>query len=123
MFRRIIATAAILLLGGCAATAQPISQESLAKAAFSAKAAYAGALIVAAPIVALPRCERFPAPCVYQSTVNTIRKLDLAADAATQAAEDAVRSLDGDTTLMKLVVDNAANAVKAFKTIVDKGGK
>lgn len=127
LFVSVLAASAITL-GGCAAfnvAAQPVSQETLAKSAYAAKAAYAVALIGAAQVVATPRCERAPPPCVPQAIVDQVRKFDLAADTATQAAEDAVRNLKNDPTLMQLAVDNATNAVKAFKTISDiyKGGK
>lgn len=131
--KKLLSSLAIaLLLGGCSvlkaahtASSTTVSQETLAKSAYAAKATYAVALVGAAQVVKLPRCEKASAPCVWQSTVNTIRKLDVAADTATQAAEDAVRNLNGDPTLMALVVDNASNAVKAFQTIVDssKGAK
>lgn len=108
-----------VMIGGCTAIAQvnaSIDRATVAKTAYTAKAAYVAALTVAAEAVKLPRCEWAPAPCIPQAAVDQIRKADTVAGQATQAAEDAARNLNSDPTVLQLLVDNAGKAVALFKS-------
>ena len=98
---------------------QPVDMTSYAQAAYAAKTGYAVALVAAAQIVKMPRCEVAPAPCVPQAVVNSIRNADLAADAATQSAEDLVRTQGSNPSLVKVGVAAATNAVSALTQIVN----
>lgn len=119
-----LAVMAILAVAatGCAALTKTVPSSDMAtmeKAAFAAKSAYAVALVGMVQINKMPRCEIAPAPCVHQSVVDTMRKLDLAADQATQAAEDLVRSQRGSPSVVQLGVEAATKAVAAFSGIVN----
>lgn len=117
------------VLSACTAIstgAQSVNLDAANKSAYAAKASYGAALVVAAQYVQLPRCERPPAPalCSKQAIVDQIRKADLAADAATQAAENAVRTLGSDPMIVTAAVEAATQSVTAFKAITSVyGGK
>lgn len=114
------AIGALFLIAGCATVqqaSQPVDMTALAQAAFVAKSTYIAAMVVEKQILDLERCDRNPKPpCVWQSTVDNMRKIELAADAATQSAENAVRSLGSDPALVAVLVAAATNAANGFKT-------
>lgn len=99
----------------------PSTMDAANKAAYTAKAGYAASLIVAAQYVKLTRCEAPSAPalCSKQAVVDQIRKADLAADAATQAAENAVRNLGSDPLIVSAAVEAATQSVAALTTITN----
>lgn len=130
MMRKLIGViAASVLLAACSAintAAQSVNTDDANKAAYAAKATYASVLVVAAQYVKLTRCEAPAAPvlCSKQVVVDQIRKADLAADAATQAAENAVRTMGSDPAVITAAVTAATQAAAAFKIIAGVyGGK
>jgi len=116
-----------MLLTACSAintattSLTPSAMDAANKSAYTAKAGYAAALVVAAQYVKLPRCEKPSAPalCSKQAVVDQIRKADLAADAATQAAENAVRTLGTDPMIVTAAVEAATQSVTALTTITN----
>lgn len=125
--RKLLAIVALSLLAGCSAintatsSLTPSTMDAANKAAFTAKAGYAASLIVAAQYVKLTRCEapKAPALCSKQAVVDQIRRADLAADAATQAAENAVRTLGTDPMIVSAAVEAATQTVAALTTITN----
>lgn len=126
--RKLLSAFGVLLaLSACSAintatqSVTPNTMDAANKAAFTAKAGYAASLIVAAQYVKLTRCEAPAAPalCSKQAVVDQIRKADLAADAATQAAENAVRTLGTDPLIVSAAVEAATQSVTALTTITN----
>ncbi len=122
MNRLALIVALVFLATGCdavkVATAQ-VDVVTLQKSAFTARAAYVGYLEVAVNITDLPRCERAPAPCVYQETVNQIRAVARTAGAATKQAEEMAQNPGVNPTVLSVSVDAATRAVAVFKTTVE----
>lgn len=123
--RLVLAAVFALVLGACAPAANlataPVDMAALSKSAFAARSAYAATLIVATQYVRLPRCGQPASPpiCSDPPIVATMRKAELAADAATLAGEDAVRTLGATPALAQLAVTGATNSVQAFKAIAE----
>lgn len=123
--RKFLAVAGIaLLLGACALTSltKPLPATTtvdLQKSAYAAKLTFQGALIVAVAYIELPRCGRPTSPvvCSQQSIVDIMRNSIKAADAGTQAAEDAARSLNADSTALSALVTAAEKSVTALQAI------
>lgn len=126
--RKILSALGIVLaLSACSAintatqSVSPSAMDVANKSAYTAKTGYAAALVVAGQYVKLTRCEA-PAPpalCSKQAVVDQIRKADLAADAATQAAENAVRTLGTDPLIVSAAVEAATQSVTALTTITN----
>ena len=125
MRKTVYLVAMALALSSCSAintatkSVTPSAMDAANKSAYTAKAGYAAALIVAGQYVKLTRCEAPAAPplCSKQAVVDQIRKADLAADAATQAAENAVRNLGSDPLIVSAAVEAATQSVAAFTAI------
>jgi len=120
--KKIIATALFLLVGACSAVqvaTTPVDTVSLQKAAFAARATYVGLLEVAVNVTDMPRCERAPAPCVYQATVNKIRSVQKTAGDATKQADELARNPGTSPTVLSVSVDAATRAVTVFKSTVE----
>lgn len=123
--RKFLAVAGIaLLLAGCALTSltkpvTPATTVDLQKGAYAAKLTFQGALIVAVAYIELPRCGRPTSPtvCSQQSVVDIMRNSIKAADAGTQAAEDAARTLTADSTTLSALVTAAEKSVTALQAI------
>lgn len=115
-----------LALGGCALTSavtapmQPDTVVSLQKRAYAAKLAFQGFLTVAVAYIETPRCGRptSPSVCSDQAVVDIARKTITAADAGTQAAEDAARSLTANSTALSALVVAAESSVTALQKII-----
>lgn len=112
-----------LTLGACstlktATTPLGTTSVDLQKAAYEAKLAYQGSLILATAYIERPRCGRPTSPilCSQQSIVDTMRQSIIATDAATQAAENAARTTGPDTTVASALVTVATQASAGFKT-------
>lgn len=120
---------AATVLTGCAAidrsigtgTTGTVDMTTLSKEAFAARSAYAVALAAANEIAALPRCGRAPPPCIAQSFINAMRRVDRMADTATLNAEQAVRSLGQNPTAVQVAVTAATASVATFKDVVAAG--
>lgn len=106
--------------GGTGILSKPADMTAAAKSAYTAKAAYAAALTLAVAYNERPRCDapQAPALCSDQAIVDQLRKASAAADTATQAAENAVRSLGAQPTVVQTAVTASETAVAAFQTIV-----
>lgn len=126
--RKLLAGFAIALaLGGCALlgptkTLGTTTTADLQKGAYTAKLSFQAALTGAVVYIELPRCGRptSPAICSQQSVVDIMRNAIKAADAGTQAAEDATRSLTADSTALSALVTAAEKSVVALQTITPK---
>lgn len=118
--------AVILQLGGCALQAnQPLPATTtvdLQKGAYAAKLSFQAALTGAVVYIELPRCGRPTSPviCSQQAVVDVMRNAIKAADAGTQAAEDAARSLTSDTTALGALVTAAEKSVTALQSLTPK---
>lgn len=111
-----LALLVIPLMVGCSSVNTTVP----AKAAYDAKAAYGIALVAATAYARLPRCtDGGPKLCSDPAILAQMRKADLAADAATQAAENAVRALGSSPTAVQAALVAEQQAVAAFKTITD----
>lgn len=113
--------AACSAINTAAQSVTPSAMDVANKSAYAAKASYAAALVVAGQYVKLTRCEAPAAPalCSKQAVVDQIRRADLAADAATQAAENAVRTLGTDPLIVTAAVEAATQSVAALTTITN----
>lgn len=114
----------ILALAGCSSL-QPADTTSAAKAAFAAKSTYEATLVLAVDYNKRPPCTEprtVVMICRDQAVVDQLRKASTAADAATQAAENAVRSLGGSPTVVSAAVAAAQQSVGAFKIIIETYG-
>jgi hypothetical protein len=113
-----------LLLGGCqtiSTATSTVDMTTLSKSAFAAKSTYDGLLVLAVAYNSRPRCGQPTSPitCSDQAIVDQMRKASTAADAATQAAENAVRTLGSSPIVASAAVTAAQQAVSALKVITD----
>lgn len=129
MRRLLILIAALGFLSACS-VAQTLSgtadMSTMAKSAYAARTAYAIALTAANQYAALPRCGQPTSPpaCSSQPVVDAMRKADVAADAATLNAEQAVRTLGQSPTVVAAIVQAAQTSVSTLETInATYGGK
>lgn len=124
-----IVFASLVVLTGCAGdqTKGPtypvvgtVDQVKMEQAAFAARSAYAGVLRLMAEYVSLPRCGQptSPSVCSSQGAVNEMRKLELAADAATKGAVDIARAPTKSSIALANAVNDAQRAVEAFRNVV-----
>lgn len=127
MKKFISAFAVVLLLGGCSLLQpnQPLPATTtvdLQKGAYTAKLSFQAALTGAVVYIELPRCGRPTSPvvCSQQAVVDVMRNAIKAADAGTQAAEDAARSLTSDTTALGALVTAAEKSVTALQSLTPK---
>ena len=119
MMKTLLAFALALTLGAC--PSQTVDTTTLSKSAFAAKSAYEAALVVAVAYNERVRCAvpKTVTLCSEQAVVDQLRKASAAADAATSAAEGAVRSLSANPSAVKAAVLAAENSVLAMKSISD----
>lgn len=110
-----------LLLGACQTVPQA-DMTAASKAAYTAKATYDGLLVVAVAYNQRPPCGGAVIICRDQAVIDQMRKASAAADAATQAAENAVRSLGSSPAVVTAAVTAAQSAVGAFKVVADTYG-
>jgi hypothetical protein len=116
---------AILALGGCSTfntATSTVDMTALSKSAYTAKSTYAGLLIVAVAYNQRPPCGGTVVICRDPVVVEQIRKASVAADAGTQAAENAVRSLGSSPLVVQAAVTAATQSVAAFKVVTDTFG-
>lgn len=124
-----VAMLALVALGACSTIQKandPVDMTTPAQAAYALKSAYGAALAVAIEYARLPRCGQPASPplCSDAAVLGTMRRLSEAADAATQGAEDAVRTLGKDPALVRAAIVSAQAAVSTFeKTAAAYGGK
>lgn len=117
--------AAILLafgLAGCSvlsAGTATVDTTNYAKAAADAKIGYDTALRLATRYAQRPRCGQPTSPiiCSDRAVLDVMLKASDSANTATQAAEDAVRSLGKDPTVVAALVKASTESVTAFSTI------
>ena len=104
-------------LGAC--PSQTVDMTTLSKSAFAAKSAYEATLVVAVAYNERPRCAvpKTVITCSEQAVVDQLRRASAAADAATSAAEGAVRSLGANPSAVKAAVVAAENSVSALQAI------
>lgn len=124
-----IVFASLLVVTGCATdqTKGPsypvvgtVDQTKMEQSAYAARSAYAGILRLMAEYVSLPRCGTAGATavCSFQGAVNEMRKLELAADAATKGAVDIARSPTKSPVALANAVSDAQRAVEVFRNTV-----
>lgn len=126
MFRYLtIVFASLVVLTGCAAdpakgptypVVGTVDQTKMEQSAYAARSAYAGILRLMAEYVSLPRCGT--GVCSSQSVVNEMRKVELAADAATKGAVDIARSPTKTSIALANAVSDAQRAVETFRNVV-----
>lgn len=116
----ILAFALISCASGDGFLSKPVDMTAAAKSAYVAKSTYQGYLTLAVAYNERPRCGRPTSPplCSDQAAVNQLRKASDAANAATQAAEDAVRTMKDKPTIVQAAVVAAEQSVVAMNTIV-----
>jgi len=116
--KRLIAIVALLAVGACAATP---STPSSASQIYAAKNTFEAALIVGVRYNALPRCGAPTSPplCSDASAVAAIRKANVAAQAALDAAETTVRTPGVTSSVAAAAVVAATNAVGAMQAILN----
>lgn len=102
----------LVLVSACAVPQSP------AETVFQAKTAHAVALRSAVAYRELPRCNPAPQPCHDPAVVAQIQRADKVADAALDAAENAVRSPGFGQSVITTAVRTAQEALQAFVTIV-----
>ncbi len=122
--RRFLVIAA-LILGGCStfnAATTPVDLTATAKAAYTAKATYAGLLVIAVAYNQRPACGGTVVICRDPVVVEQIRKASAAADAGTQAGENAVRTLGSNPLVVQAAVVAAQQSVAALKVVTDTYG-
>lgn len=124
MRESLAAVAIALALSACALTnpTKPLPATTtmdLQKGAYAAKVSFQAALTGAVFYIELPRCGRPTSPtlCSQQAVVDVMRNSIKAADAGTQAAEDAARSLTSDSTALSALVTAAEKSVTALQAI------
>jgi len=116
---RILPLLAVLLLVGCTADPQQI--------VFDARSAYDATVLAPAanynelPRNGTPQCV-VQKVCSDQKVVNVIRKTDDTAKIALDAAEDAVRNPDFDTSTKKAAAIAAQDAVTAAVKVLNLYG-
>jgi len=113
---------ACVALTGCEAAKIATTQfdaSAAAKSAYAARAAYAGLLSGAVAYSSRPRCGQPTSPvlCSEASVVAQLRQASAAADAATSAAENAVRSMGANPTVIQAAVTAGEQSVAAFKAV------
>lgn len=103
----------LILVSACAVPQSP------AESVFQAKTAHAVALRSAVAYRELPACK-VPAvqPCRDAAVLAQIQRADKVADAALDAAENAVRSPGFGQNVIQTAVKSAQEALTAFVTIV-----
>jgi len=112
-----------LVLGSCS---QTVDMTTFSKSAYATKSAYEGALVLAVAYNERVRCTvpKTVTLCSEQAVVDQLRRASAAADAATSAAEGAVRSLGANPSAVKAAVVAAENSVSALQAITSVyGGK
>jgi hypothetical protein len=95
---------------------------SLSKSAYTAKSTYAGLLVIAVAYNQRPPCGGTVVICRDPVVVEQIRKASVAADASTQAGENAVRTLGSNPLVVQAAVVAAQQSVTAFKAVTDAYG-
>ncbi len=120
--RLFMAGLAALALASCSAISagtSTVDTTSYAKAAADAKIGYDAALKLATRYAMRPRCGQPTSPviCSDRAVLDAMLKASDAADAATQAAENAVRGLGSNPTVVAALVKSATESVSAFKMI------
>ncbi len=117
---RYLIVGALFFLAACAQTPTGEGSGSAATSVYQTKLAYAAVLTGAVEYNKLPRCGRPTSPvlCSDQGAVEAMRKANVAARSALDAAENTVRdpAVKGNTA--QLAVTAAGNAVDSFKEIV-----
>lgn len=119
-----VALSAFLLVGCQSGSAgilsAPVDMTAAAKSAYVAKSTYAGLLTVAVAYNERPRCGTPTSPplCSDAEVVAQLRRASAAADAATQAAENAVRTMGAKPTIVQTAVTAAEQSLAAMNTIV-----
>lgn len=113
---------AMLALGGCStltAATSTVDTTSYAKAAADAKIGYDAALKLATRYASRPRCGQPTSPviCSDRAVLDAMLKASDSADAATQAAENAVRGLGSNPTVVAALVKASTESVSAFTKI------
>lgn len=104
--------AALLVLVAACATPQ-----SPAETVFQAKTAHAVALRTAVAYRELPPCSKAAMPCHDPAIVAQLQRADKVADAALDAAENAVRTPGFGTEIVASTVASAKAALAAFTSI------
>jgi len=99
-----------------------VDMTTLAKSAYTAKATYAGLLVLAVAYNQRPPCGGTVIICRDPVVVDQLRKASAAADAGTQAGENAVRTLGSNPLVVQAAVVGAEQSVAAFKAITDAYG-
>lgn len=118
-----------VLIGGCAGdqTKGPtyagigtVDQTKMEQSAFAARSAYKGILIWMDQYISMPRCgtPAATAACSLQGAVNEMRKVELAADAATAGAERIARAPTKSPSELVNAVTDANRAVEIFRSVV-----
>lgn len=99
---------------------KPVDMTVAAKSAYAAKATYQGYLTVAVAYNERPRCgnPKSPPLCSEPAVVNQLRLASAAANAATQAAEDAVRTMGAKPTIVQAAVTASEQSLVAMNTII-----
>lgn len=129
MKRLILAALTALVLASCSAISagtSTVDTTQFAKAAADAKIAYAASLQIATRYASRPRCGQPTSPviCSDRAVLDAMLKASDAANASTQAAENAVRGLGKDPTVVAALTKAATESVSAFTTIATVyGGK
>ena len=98
---------------------QTVDMTTLSKSAYAAKSAYEGTLVLAVAYNERPRCTtpKTVVTCSEQAVVDQLRRASAAADSATQAAENAVRTLGSNPTIVSAAVTAAEQSVKALQAV------
>lgn len=122
--KRALMLALVLALGACETVkvaTQPVDMTSIAKGAYEAKLGYQALLVVAVAYAKQPRCGQPTSPklCSDVEVLRALRKASDTADAATQAAENAVRNLGDQPTVAAAAVKAAQETVGAMKKITE----
>lgn len=121
-----LAVGVALALGGCSVfqPAATVDTTNYAKAAADAKISYNAALQVATVYARRPRCGMPTSPviCSDRAVLDVMMKASDAANDATQAAENAVRSLGSNPTVVAALVEAAKAAVVALTKITANYG-
>lgn len=110
---RYLLVIATLFLASCAVPKSP------AEVVFQAKVAHAVALRTAVAYRELPKCNPAPQPCHEPAVVTQLQKSDKVADAALDAAENAVRTPGFGENVVNSAVKAAQEALNAFISIVN----
>ena len=117
MTKILLMFALALTLGAC--PSQRVDTTTLSKSAFAAKSAYEATLVVAVAYNERVRCTvpKTVTICSEQAVVDQLRRASATADAATQAAENAVRTMGSNPTIVSAAVTAAEQSVKALTAI------